>query len=355
MRAALLWDLFCTVIDNHGDLGVCWRLSRQLRDAGQRVRLWVDEASALTWMAPNAAQEVGIELRRWQQASDVTVLQGLAPADVWVEAFGCQLPEAFVAHGVGRRPKPPTWINLEYLSAENWVPRFHGLSSPVMNGPAKGWAKRFFYPGFTPQTGGLLRERDLLERQGRFDRKAWRAAQGSAADQCLISLFCYEPPALPDLLLQLAAEGGELLVTPGRPLAAVQRALAESGSAVRWRALPYTHQDGFDEMLWGCDFNFVRGEDSLVRALWAGQPFVWQIYPQDDQAHHAKLEAFLDWLDAPPSLRRMHRIWNGLAEGDLPALDARSLTLWGECTGAARQRLLAQDDLLSHLLGWSAT
>jgi len=139
MRAALLWDLFCTVIDNHGDLGVCWRLSRQLRNAGQRVRLWVDDASALAWMAPNAAQEAGIELRSWQQASDPAALQGLAPADVWVEAFGCHLPEAFVAHGVSRQPKPPSWINLEYLSAENWVPRFHGLSSPVMSGPAKGW------------------------------------------------------------------------------------------------------------------------------------------------------------------------------------------------------------------------
>ena len=351
MRAAPVWDIFCTVIDNHGDLGVCWRLSRQLRNAGQRVRLWVDDASALAWMAPSAAQEVGIELRSWQQAGDVTELQGLAPADVWVEAFGCDLPEAFVAYGVRSRPKPPTWINLEYLSAEDWVPRFHGLSSPVMSGPAKGWTKRFFYPGFTPQTGGLLRENNLLARQSRFDRQAWRTAHGASASQCLISLFCYEPPALPDLLLQLVARSGELLVTPGRPLAAVQRALAESGSAARWRALPYTSQDGFDEMLWACDLNFVRGEDSLVRALWAGQPFIWQIYPQADQAHHAKLEAFLDWLDAPPSLRRMHHLWNGLAEGDLPVLDARTLALWGQCAGTARQRLLAQADLLSHLLG----
>ena len=131
----------------------------------------------------------------------------------------------------------------------------------------------------------------------------------------------------------------------------MQRALAESGLAARWHALPYTSQDGFDKMLWACDLNFVRGEDSLVRALWAGQPFIWQIYPQADQAHHAKLEAFLDWLDAPPSLRRMHHLWNGLAEGDLPVLDARTLALWGQCTGTARQRLLAQADLLSHLLG----
>jgi uncharacterized repeat protein (TIGR03837 family) len=354
MRAAPLWDLFCTVIDNHGDLGVCWRLSRQLRDAGQRVRLWVDEASALAWMAPNAAQEAGIELRSWQQAIDPAVLQGLAPAQVWVEAFGCDLPEAFVAHGVRSRPEPPAWINLEYLSAENWVPRFHGLSSPVMSGPAKGWTKRFFYPGFTEQTGGLLRESDLLERQRRFDRQAWRTAHHAepAAGGRLISLFCYESPCLPGLLSQLAGGTDLLLVTPGRPLAAVESALTVVSPEPKWLAPPYTSQDGFDEMLWACDFNVVRGEDSLVRALWAGQAFIWHIYPQDDRAHHAKLEAFLDWLQAPPCLRRMHALWNGLAAGDIPVLNADTLALWRECAASARQRLLAQGDLLSHLLRW---
>jgi uncharacterized repeat protein (TIGR03837 family) len=353
MHAALLWDLFCTVIDNHGDLGVCWRLSRQLRDAGQRVRLWVDDASALAWMAPNAGQEAGIDLRSWQQASEPAALQGLAPADVWVEAFGCHLPEAFVAHGVGTRARPPAWINLEYLSAENWVPRFHGLSSPVMSGPAKGWSKRFFYPGFTPQTGGLLRESDLLERQSRFDRHAWRAAHRAepAAQGRLISLFCYESPGLSGLLSQLSGTNDLLLVTPGRPLGAVQGALVAAEHKPRWTALPHTSQDGFDQMLWACDLNIVRGEDSLVRALWAGQPFIWHIYPQDDQAHHAKLEAFLDWLQAPPSLKHMHALWNGLAEGELPVMDADTLGLWHECTVSARQRLLTQADLLSQLMG----
>ena len=352
MRAALRWDLFCTVIDNHGDLGVCWRLSRQLRDAGQRVRLWIDDASALTWMAPNAGQEIGIELLSWRQASDVPVLQGLAPADVWVEAFGCHLPEAFVAHGVRSRPKPPAWINLEYLSAENWVPRFHGLSSPVMSGPAKGWAKRFFYPGFTPQTGGLLREGDLLERQRRFDRQAWRIAHHAepAAGGRLVSLFCYESDCLPGLLSQLAGGTDLLLVTPGRPLAAVQSALTVVSPEPTWVALPYASQDGFDEMLWACDFNVVRGEDSLVRALWAGQAFVWHIYPQNDQAHHAKLEAFLDWLQAPPSLRQFHHAWNGLVDSDLPPLDPDTLAQWRLCAVSARQRLLAQNDLLAQMI-----
>ena len=87
----------------------------------------------------------------------------------------------------------------------------------------------------------------------------------------------------------------------------------------------WLQQPDFDHLLWAGDLNFVRGEDSLVRALWAGAPFVWQIYPQDDGAHHVKLEAFLDWLGAPPSLRQFHRSWNGFGSAALPALDAATL------------------------------
>ncbi len=354
MRTGLLWDIFCTVIDNHGDLGVCWRLTRQLRDAGHRVRLWVDDASALAWMAPAAAQgdEPGIEVLPWQRASEVSTLSTLLPADVWIEAFGCEIPEAFVAHAVATRQQQPAWINLEYLSAEDWVPRMHGLPSPVMSGPAKGWTKRFFYPGFTPDTGGLLREADLAQRQEAFDRQAWRATHAPhlPADARLISLFCYEPAGLPSLLQKLADTPDHLLVTPGRPLAAVQQAMATMPRPPNWSALPYTDQDGFDEMLWACDLNFVRGEDSLVRALWAGQPLIWHIYPQDDNAHHAKLKAFLDWLQAPESLQQFHRVWNGMADGALPTLDTATLTQWAACSVAARHRLLAQDDLLRPLM-----
>ena len=114
-------------------------------------------------------------------------------------------------------------------------------------------------------------------------------------------------------------------------------------------------QPAYDELLWACDLNFVRGEDSLVRALWAGQPLVWHIYPQDDGAHGPKLDAFLDWLQAPPSLRHFHRVWNGLAPGKLPVVDAALLQNWGTCVRAARERLLAQNDLLTQLLGFCAS
>ena len=351
-RPEKLWDIFCTVIDNHGDLGVCWRLTRQLLAQGQSVRLWADDASALSWMAPDASTLPHLQVLPWPAASQSEVLKSLKPADVWIEAFGCTLPEAFVAHGVATRNQQPHWINLEYLSAEDWVPRMHNMPSPVMSGSAKGWTKRFFYPGFTADTGGLLRETDLQERQQRLDRVAWRQknAPNLALGGLLISLFCYEPAALPQLLAQLTGTPHHLLVTPGRPLAAVQQALSSMPVHPGWSALPYTTQNGFDEMLWACDLNFVRGEDSLVRALWAGQPFIWHIYPQDDNAHHDKLEAFLDWMQAPESLRRAHRFWNGMEAGESPALNSGALAAWTSCAQTARQKLLQQTDLVSQLL-----
>ena len=441
MQRTRTWDIFCKVIDNFGDIGVCWRLACNLAVRGQRVRLWVDDASALQWMAPawqlnQTAQggqtgETGVEIRAWTATAPEAGLD--APGDVVIESFGCDAPAEYAsarsiaiksiaasaipisASGLNSSQNraintpPPVWLNLEYLSAEAYVARSHGLCSPVHQGPAMGLDKWFFYPGFTPDTGGLLREPDLSERQARFDRTAWRAARNHTPQALLISLFCYEPAALPQLLVQLdgmdqliqwtqvaqreqseqTAQAGQLtplerlelpeqaalaanalqpnqrvdlLVTPGRATLAVQAAIAhlegknspQPLSNVR-KQLSFlyqqpVHQGAFDEMLWACDLNFVRGEDSLVRAVWAGQPLVWQIYPQTDGAHAAKLTAFLDWLQAPPSLRLFHAVWNGLSRAALPALTYALLREWQNCTVAARTRLWAQPDLATQLL-----
>ena len=118
------------------------------------------------------------------------------------------------------------------------------------------------------------------------------------------------------------------------------------------REEPLLSQRDYDHLLWSCDLNFVRGEDSLVRALWAGNPFVWNIYPQEDDAHRAKLSAFLDWLGAPGSLRDFHSVWNGAADGPLPPAEAQA---WAGCIRAARQRLLTQEDLVTQLLAFAAS
>ena len=378
----LQWDIFCRVIDNFGDIGVCWRLAADLASRGQRVRLWVDDASALAWMAPGGCP--GVRVLFWPAASavldvDLLTSPGQQLPDVIIEAFGCEPAPEFIAKCVrisGAAGQIPAWINLEYLSAESYAERNHGLPSLVQSGPAAGWIKHFFYPGFTPATGGLLRELSLASREAAFDREAWLRTQGIHAGKAfLVSLFCYEPAALGDLLAQLSAVGinghpVHLLVAAGRAQMAVQTAITAiklrksnqispqpwdfGHSLLSISYLPLLSQAGFDELLWACDLNFVRGEDSLVRAIWAGKPFVWQIYPQDDGAHHVKLDAFLDILGSPASLRAFHRAWNASAVGEAAMLDltafASDCDAWQQTVLQARTRLAALPDLTHSLL-----
>jgi uncharacterized repeat protein (TIGR03837 family) len=356
----MLWDIFCRVIDNHGDLGVCWRLSANLASRGHHIRLWVDDPSALAWMAPQAhlndqgwaslyIENGHIEVRPWTAPLDDASTQ----SEVWIEAFGCELPDHFVQHAAQRAIQPadqsdPVWVNLEYLSAESYVERSHQLPSPVMSGPLKGRTKWFFYPGFTEKTGGLIREQQVSE-------KVLQVAKPSPERT---SLFCYEPAALGEALQlkSLNTPQHQWQVAHGRGAKAFDVALtqiAHSGqdSLPQFEKLPPVSQTEFDSLLSSCDLNFVRGEDSLVRALWAGKAFIWHIYPQDDGAHGPKLEAFLDWLQAPPSLRLFHLKWNGLSQAALPEVD---LPLWQACVESARVRLMAQIDLVSQLLQFVA-
>ncbi|RYF56348.1 MAG: DUF2331 family protein [Comamonadaceae bacterium] len=172
------WDLFCKVIDNHGDLGVCWRLACQLAEAGEAVRLWVDDGTALRWMAPAGHEDVSVI--DWSNPAAVQAAAAATPPNVLVEAFGCDpAPEliARFAGAAGAGGINRAWINLEYLSAEPYVERLHRLPSPVFRGPGEGLTKHFFYPGFTPATGGLLREADLPARRAGPPRAATRRSR----------------------------------------------------------------------------------------------------------------------------------------------------------------------------------
>lgn len=351
MNGALRWDLFCEVVDNFGDLGVCWRLAADLAARGDAVRLWVDDARALAWMAPHGAR--GVDVHPWPQAQDT----GVVPADAVIEAFGCHLPPGFVQAMAARRP-PPAWINLEYLSAEDYVERSHRLPSPQLDGPGRGLVKHFFFPGFSERTGGLIRETDLESRQRAFDAAAWRRAHGiapAARERC-VSLFCYANAALPALIEALAAEPTLLLVTPGPAAQQVQPLVGSElrRGALRAQFLPALTQTEFDHLLWSCDLNLVRGEDSFVRAQWAGRPFLWQIYPQSDGVHARKLAAFQDrFLAGAPvalaaSVRAAALAWNGLGANE-PALVLPELAAWGEHCRAWRERLWRLPDLAAGL------
>ena len=334
------WDLFCRVIDNFGDAGVCWRLARQLaHEHGLDVTLWLDDPQALAGMVPAydprlARQRLaGVLIRHWQPAGDSFALPTEGVADVVVEGFGCGLPDRYVA-AMAQRAVPPHWFVLEYLSAEAWVDGTHGRASPH---PALGLPRRFWFPGFTAATGGLLREDGLLAARDRFAgdgvarQRLWLelGVPPPLADELRLSLFCYPNPRLPALLDAWA--GADRPVTCLVPdgvavdaIAAWARGGAASSTAelrqgaLTVRRIPFVAQDDYDRLLWACDLNFVRGEDSFVRAQWAGKPFVWHIYPQAEGAHLAKLRAFVDRCcgnianEPAAALRGLFENWNGV-------------------------------------------
>jgi uncharacterized repeat protein (TIGR03837 family) len=321
------WDIFCTVVDNFGDIGVTWRLARQLvAEHGLPVRLWVDDLRAFERICPeidiNQAQQSqqGVEVRHWPAEWSHT-----DAADVVIAAFACQLPTDYM-DAMAAREQPPLWMNLDYLSAEDWVIGCHGLPSVKY----KTVQKFFFFPGFQAGTGGLLREGGLLERRRQFqqDAQAQRTfLQGLGVDRAegaqLISLFAYENAGLASWLDVLATDSQptHLLVPEGRVLGDVAKWLgveALSVGAIHRRealtvqVLPFVRQDQYDHLLWCCDFNAVRGEDSFVRAQWAGRPMLWHIYQQDEDIHLDKLDAFLALYTkglSPGAAEAMSGLW----------------------------------------------
>jgi uncharacterized repeat protein (TIGR03837 family) len=303
---------------------------------GWRVRLWIDDPAPLQKLAPD--HEAGpVEVRPWPG----TWIPAEC-AEVVIEAFGCELPAAYVETMAGSR-RVPVWLNLEYLSAEDWVAGCHGLPSPH---PRLPLVKHFFFPGFGPGTGGLLREHDYEAKRSRFDAAAFRAEFGlppKASDEVTISLFSYpDNPALPGLLESWSASP-----TPVRVLQPGSREQARTTGSLSLDPLPFLPQARYDELLWTCDLNFVRGEDSFVRAQWAGRPFVWQIYPQAEGTHLVKLDAFLALHPAGEQLRPFWHAWNGVGDADWPALAgalpglAAPMRQWAEIL-ASRRDLAAE-------------
>ncbi len=381
MAFPLTAHVFCRVVDNFGDIGVCWRLARQLQaEHGVAVSLWVDQLSSFQRLCPyvdpeRAQQQIeGIEIRHW--SADFHDWHTEDIPDLVIEAFACDLPEDYI-RAMAQRSRKPVWINLEYLSAESWVEGCHALPSPH---PALPLTKYFFFPGFSRATGGLLREADLLQRRDDFqaDRQARNiflaglgVNVGRTPPASLVSLFCY-PDAPVEWLFAVWAQSRQpvvCLVPEGVAAEPVRRFLQQAPHAgasatqgqLTVRVIPFLAQADYDRLLWSCDLNLVRGEDSMVRAQWAGRPFIWQIYPQQDDAHWPKLHAFLECYarDLPPQaadrLNAIWRLWNGAPDAKANWDEFQAcLPRWSDHTRSWASRLLENGDLVANLLRFAA-
>ena len=272
--------IWCQVIDHFGDAGVCWRLARALAqelapDPDLEIILAIDRPAVLGRLVPAFESANHGPTDADPIVDGVRIVDWRFPArevDVMISTFGCRLPHG-VLETMGQQHPPPVWINLEHLSPQTWVNTCHTLPSP---NPINGLPEVFFFPGFDPQTGGLLREANLLEHRDRFHadpqaRDACLAELGvGQADRQLPALLAFGYADAPlDALIQTLAQGEPmLLLLPSGPAPTVRHGV------LRVHAFGWVPQSDFDRLLWCCSAAFVRGEDSLVRAHSSGNPTV---------------------------------------------------------------------------------
>lgn len=352
------WLIYCRVIDNFGDIGFSWRLAAALAERGESVHLAADDASALAWLAPQGRPGVTVGPHDDDGAG----------ADVWLETFGSGVPAVALAAAALRRALP-VCVNLEHLTAEAHARRSHGLPSPRFLPDGRAFPTWYFQPGFESGTGGLLREPDAVA-DARARDAAVAALPGYGvrprAAERRVLLFGYAPPASPalDALLDALAEAPSLLLLAPGALAREVAAHLGPGlarGALRAHALPFVPQAQFDTLLRAVDLAFVRGEDSPVRALWSGTPFLWELYRQDDGAHHDKLAAFLArYLQNAPAafgavFAQAAAAWNGVPGARWPAPLLREPALrdaWRRHALAARTAALEGPELVDALLAF---
>lgn len=384
-RKTSRWDIFCTVIDNYGDIGICWRLARQLaNEHGIYVTLWVDDLYSFgricQQLQPNLPYQhiTGVYIRQWVKngisfwSTTSSGKQYHTVADVVIEAFGTELPEKYV-QAMADRPIPPLWYNLEYLSAETWIDSCHKLNSPHPRFPLR---KKFFFPGFSVNSGGLLRERGLIEEriiwtQQTIKKELFWQQLGIPAQkkhEKRYSIFCYPTPALYQLFITLSnspypvsvifpMDKAHQSISPlfSQPL---KENTVHQFKQLTVYVIPFINQQQYDHLLWCCDMNIVRGEDSFIRAQWAAKPFLWHIYPQTENTHIVKLDAFLHRYTQPlhnnilaHTIRQMNLALN--KNGNWHAFNQNFLAYGSEMNihaGNWCRTLLRQQDLATQLV-----
>ncbi len=280
-------DIFCKVVDNWGDAGFCWRLARYLHHfENATVRLIVDGLSTFNALSISSkvAASFGVELVDWQSAKPTAL------PDILIGAFACDIPDqvrANISHQANsEQGQHCLWANLEYLSAEPWVDTHHWMPSLKPDGATE----MFFVPGFTPASGGILGE-DFTKVSDDELLQTIHLEPKSNSERWA-SLFCY--PNAPLQMLNEVTTSVKLLVPHSIDLLKLK---LPANHPIKAHRIPHLTQPQYDALLRYCDVNFVRGEDSWVRAQVAGRPFIWQPYVQSEDTHLVKLNAFCDQFE----------------------------------------------------------
>lgn len=310
MKNYISTDIFCNVIDNYGDIGFCWRLAKNLTIRyNWNVSLLVNNLISFSKIEKN------IDIRRDCQIIDKIKifswnekeLLNIKPAKIIISAFSCNLPNIY-KNNINKLYS--IWINLEYLHTEQWIDDYHLL--PSYNNLFM--KKFFFFPGFSKKSGGVIREPKLaIERnkmQNNFEIQEKFLKSIKIPKEIisfrkkgakLIFLFCYNHSPISNIIKTLNSSEHEVILLFANTISVDLASLIYNKERIKIFKIPFVSQDEFDRILWCSDINFVRGEDSFVRAIWAKKPLIWNIYPQDREKNVdiKKIESWL-YLYSPP-------------------------------------------------------
>lgn len=279
-------DIFCEVIDNYGDVGITYRLAREFKRIypNKKLRFIINQTKELNLIKkPDNIETINYK--------DISKIQN--PADLIIETFGCEIPKKYMDK-VFKSSK--LIINLEYFSAEDWVDDFH-LQESILGGNLK---KYFFIPGLSKKSGGILLDNDFLERKKKVkENKKYYLEKFKINEKydLIGSVFSYEKNF--DFLIEELRKLDKkilLLILSEKTQKNFIKYFDNNNNydKIKIVKLPFFTYDKYEELLALCDFNLVRGEDSFVRALLLGKPFLWHIYPQEENIHIKKLESFLE-------------------------------------------------------------
>ena len=279
-------DIFCQVIDNYGDVGVAYRLAREFKRVypNKKLRFVINQIEELNLI--RKSEDIEIILYK-----DISKIEN--SADLIIESFGCEIPKEYMDKAL---KNAKLIINLEYFSAEKWVDDFH-LQESFLGGNLK---KYFFIPGLSEKSGGILLDNEFLERKKKVEaNKEYYLEKFEIKEKydLIGSVFSYEKnfDSLIEKLKKLDKKIILLILSEKTQKNFIK--YFDNGNnydKIKFVKLPFFTYDKYEELLALCDFNLVRGEDSFVRALLLGKPFLWHIYPQDENTHIKKLESFLE-------------------------------------------------------------
>ncbi|AFZ83516.1 conserved hypothetical protein of the DUF2331 family [Candidatus Kinetoplastibacterium blastocrithidii TCC012E] len=313
-------DIFCKIIDNYGDIGFCWRLAKHLScEYKWSIRLIVDDLCAFSCIektldiSANSQIVQDINIMKW----NVSLENSLTPSDIILETFSCDIPNAFkkiMLLDIRRF----IWINIEYLSAEQWVEDCHLLSSNLSN----GLKKTFFFPGFTSKTGGLIVEQDFLKnkkslKESIYNQEDFLKSLGikhKRSEFLFCLLFCYPDAPVNDLIRSMKLLNKKIVLIANDQSLFIN---ANSTNNLKLVLIPFIDQDSFDKLICCMDINFIRGEDSFVRALLSGNPLIWNIYKQENNTHIDKLKSWLNLNSFPVTIKKVMYSWNNFGEEGL--------------------------------------